>query len=311
MTVVNGSDGTIPAMGEGGESYAALVDHELDTPRGPYITVDVEDYFHDIPGGEGIFAQEGLTSNLQAALEQLLDLFAEHGTLATFFVLACAAHRIRPQLERINGEGHEIASHGFGHIPATWISREEFREDLTRAKGTIEDIGGTRVSGYRAPRFSVTEQNLWALDEIRATGHLYDSSVCPVKNFAYGIPTAPERPHLLTNGLTEIPLSRVRMLGYRFMVSGGFYLRAYPFWFTRFLLSRRERSLPLVHYIHPWEWEDRKLNAWQVGVDHPALEWKPRRMRFINTYNRRAALDRFSRLLGEDANAPLRSMVPS
>lgn len=296
-------------MVAGRDTYLGLVESELDANSGPYISVDVEDYFHDIPGGEGFYEERGLTSNLEASVERLLDLFAEHGTTATFFILACAAHRIRPQLKRIVDEGHEIASHGFGHIPATWISPEELREDLTRAKGTIEDITGTEVVGYRAPRFSVTEENLWALDEIQNTGHLYDSSVCPVKNFAYGIPTAPERPHRLANGLIEIPLSQVTLLGYRFMVSGGFYLRAYPFWFTRFLLARRKASLPLVHYIHPWEWEDPKLNAWQMGIDHPALEWKPRRMRFINTYHRKFAFDRFSRLLGDGPSDPLRSIV--
>jgi hypothetical protein len=153
------------------------------------------------------------------------------------------------------------------------------------------------VRGYRAPYFAVTENSLWALEEIREAGFVYDSSVCPVKNFAYGIPSAPERPHRLKTGLIEIPLPQTKLLGYRFMVGGGFYLRAYPFWLTRFLLRRRDSSLPRVFYIHTWEWEDRRLNLWDLGVDLPGLQWKPRLMKWITTYNRRVALERFDRLL--------------
>jgi hypothetical protein len=168
---------------------------------------------------------------------------------------------------------------------------------VRRAKATLEDLIGEEVRGYRAPYFAVTEKSLWALDEIREAGFVYDSSVCPVKNFAYGIPNAPERPHRLRNGLIEIPLPQTKLLGYRFMVGGGFYLRAYPFWLTRLLLRLRDRSLPRVFYIHTWEWEDRGLNLWDLGVDLPGLRWKPRVMKWITTYNRPIALERFDRLL--------------
>jgi polysaccharide deacetylase family protein (PEP-CTERM system associated) len=196
-------------------------------------------------------------------------------------------------------EGHEVASHGHAHARATWIKPEDFREDVRKGKAILEDITGGEIRGYRAPYFAITEESLWALDEVREAGFAYDSSVCPVKNFAYGVPDAPEGPHRLTNGLIEIPLPQTRVLGYRFMVGGGFYLRAYPFWFTRLLLRMRDRSLPRVFYIHTWEWEDRSLNLWDLGVDLPALRWKPRLMKWITTYNRRVALERFDRLLSQ------------
>lgn len=279
------------------QAYLDLVREELDVGAVSFVSVDVEDYFHEVPGGERVFEERRLPSNLARNVESLLELFDAHGVKATFFVLGCAAHRIGQQLERIAAEGHEIASHGFGHERATWITREEFGEDLRRGKAAIEDLTGREVRGYRAPFFAVTDANLWALEEIRDAGFAYDSSVCPVKNFAYGIPTAPERPHTLANGLLEIPMSQVRMLGYRFMVSGGFYLRAYPWPLTRFLLARRRDELPFVLYIHPWEWDEPQLNVWDLGIDHPALEWRPRLMKWITTYNRKAALDRFGRLI--------------
>jgi polysaccharide deacetylase family protein (PEP-CTERM system associated) len=278
-------------------AYTELVEIALNVGPATLVSVDVEDYFHEVPGGERAFQSRGLPSNLARNLERLLDLFAETGTTATFFVLSCAAHRIGPQLQRMAAEGHEIASHGHGHLRATWLEPHEFREDLRRGKATIEDITGQPVAGFRAPFFAITERNLWALDEIRAAGFAYDSSVCPVRNFAYGIPDAPERPHLLRNGLLEIPMSQVKVLGYRLMVSGGFYLRLYPFWLTRLLFRLRDRHLPRVLYIHPWEWDDPSLNVWDLGVDDPAVEWRPRLMKWITTHNRHLALERFARLL--------------
>lgn len=278
-------------------AYRDLAAEEFDIGPATLVSVDVEDYFHEVPDGEGEFERRGLISNLPANVGRLLDLFAEKRVTATFFVLGAAAHRLKPEIARMIAEGHEVASHGFGHERATWIDRARFRADLIKAKARIEDIAGRPVQGYRAPFFAVTESNLWALDEIRDAGFVYDSSVCPVKNFAYGVPDAPERPHRLTNGLIEMPLSQMTLFGYRFMVSGGFYLRAYPFWLTRVLFGLRDSTLPRILYIHPWEGDDARLNPWDAGIDHPALDWKPRLMKWIVTYNRRKAFSRFARLL--------------
>jgi polysaccharide deacetylase family protein (PEP-CTERM system associated) len=277
--------------------YVDLVAEELDLGSQTLVSVDVEDYYHEVPGGEEAFQRHGLPSNLARNTDRLLDLFAEHDVRASFFVLSCVAPRLRSQLKRMVDEGHEVASHGHAHGRATWMKPQDFREDIRRAKGTLEDLTGQDVLGYRAPYFAVTERSLWALEEIREAGFAYDSSVCPVKNFAYGIRDAPEAPHRLKNGLIEMPLPQTKLLGYHFMVGGGFYLRAYPFWFTRLLLGLRDRSLPRVFYLHTWELDDSRMNLWDLDVDLPGLRWKPRVMKWITTYNRRAALERFDRLL--------------
>jgi len=290
--------------------YADLVAEELDLGSPTLLSVDVEDYYHEVPGGEDVFLRDGLPSNLARNTDRLLDLFAERDIHATFFVLSCAAPRLVQQLDRMVEEGHEVASHGYAHGRATWMRPEDFREDIRRAKGTLEDLIGQEVRGYRAPYFAVTEQSLWALDEIHDAGFAYDSSVCPVKNFAYGIPDAPEGPHRLKNGLIEIPLPQTKLFGYRFMVGGGFYLRVYPFWLTKLLLRLRDRALPRVFYLHTWELDDKRLNLWDLGVDLPGLHWKPRVMKWITTYNRHVALERYERLLSRWRPAvPIGSVV--
>jgi polysaccharide deacetylase family protein (PEP-CTERM system associated) len=291
-------------------TYADLVEEELDLGSPTLVSIDVEDYYHEVPGGEDVFRRNGLPSNLARNTDRLLDLFGERDVHATFFVLSCAARRLLTQLDRMVDEGHEVACHGFAHGRATWMRREEFREDIRRAKATLEDLTGEEVRGYRAPYFAVTERSLWTVDEIRDAGFAYDSSVCPVKNFAYGIPDAPEGPHRLRNGLIELPLPQTKLLGYRFMVGGGFYLRAYPLWFTQGLLRLRNRSLPRVFYLHTWELDDKRLNLWDLEVDLPGLRWKPHVMKWITTYNRRRAVSRFDTLLSAwKPGIPLGSVV--
>jgi peptidoglycan/xylan/chitin deacetylase (PgdA/CDA1 family) len=134
----------------GPPDYTDLVEEELEIGAATFVSVDVEDYFHEVPGGEQVFTVRSLPSNLARNLERLLDLFEQTGARATFFVLSCAAHRIGPQLERIAAAGHEIASHGFGHRRATWMKPAEFRDDLRRGRAAIEDLTGQPVIGFRA-----------------------------------------------------------------------------------------------------------------------------------------------------------------
>lgn len=277
--------------------YQSLIAEELPRPSRTYLSIDVEDYYHYVPDGEALRAKYDLPSNLRRNLNRLLDEFAQRGARATFFMLGCVAADLREEIARIVTEGHELASHGNSHAAILNQNQTQFRDDIIRSKQTLEDISGVKIIGYRAPIFSITEQTLWAFDELHSQGFLYDSSVCPVKNFAYGIIDAPEQPHRLTNGMVEVPLSITRMLGYRFMVAGGFYLRAYPTWFYNMLLGIRSPELPTVLYLHPWEWEDKKLNLWDLGVDHPYLKERAWLMKRIVTWNRHKAWERYRSLL--------------
>jgi polysaccharide deacetylase family protein (PEP-CTERM system associated) len=290
--------------------YQSLVAEELYRPSHTYLSIDVEDYYHYAPDGEALRAKYDLPSNLPKNLNRLLDEFSHRGARATFFVLGCVAGSLRNEIERIVAEGHELASHGYSHSAIKNQDRQQFRDDIRCAKDTLEDIGGVEVVGYRAPMFSITDQTIWALDELRAAGFSYDSSVCPVKNFAYGIPSAPEQPHLLHNGMVEVPLSITKLLGYRFMVAGGFYMRAYPTWFYHMLLRLRPSDLPAVLYLHPWEWEDKKLNLWDLGVEHPSLHQRKWLMKRIVTWNRHKAWDRFRLLMSQfHSFQPLREVL--
>src|SRR5882672_4921384 len=81
------------------------------------FSVDVEDWFHimDLPNGPRLAEWDGLPSHVERNFRVLIELLAEHGVRATFFFLGWVAER-HPQLVRTAAtNGHEVASHGYGH----------------------------------------------------------------------------------------------------------------------------------------------------------------------------------------------------
>ncbi len=196
-------------------------------------------------------------SRVENNTRKLVELLAQHDTKATFFVLGWVAERYPGLVKMLVGQGHEIASHGYGHEVITGQTPRMFRDDVRKAKGILEDISGKRVCGYRAPSFSITKDTKWAIPVLIEEGYLYDSSIFPVLHDRYGMPDATPTIHLLRGEvgcIWEVPPSTTNILGVRFPVAGGGYFRLFPYPILRQLLKRIERAgHPLVMYLHPWE----------------------------------------------------------
>jgi len=206
-------------------------------------------------------------------LEVTLELLAGCNTHATFFFLGRIA-KSRPDLVRRVAEGgHEIGCHALEHRRIFGQSRESFRRDLTEAKWLLEDACGQPVIGFRAPDFSIGQKNLWAIDELRAAGFLYDSSIVPTGwHDVYGMRGTPHGLFRWPNGLVEFPLPVLRLLFGTLPIGGGGYFRVYPFWVTRVFFGRRGRSeTPTTFYAHPCE-------IGGIAPRLPGLSW-PRRFR--------------------------------
>ena len=57
-------------------------------------------------------------------------------------------------------------------------------------------------------------KNLWALDVLPETGHVYSSSIYPIRHDLYGMPEAPRFPfRFQPDGILEIPVTTVRLGG--------------------------------------------------------------------------------------------------
>lgn len=196
------------------------------------LTVDVEDYFQ-VSAFEGHIARadwDRIPHRVERNTERLLALFAEHDTRATFFVLGWIAQRHPRLVQRIAESGHEVASHGWGHIRATQQSREQFHSDVSGTRKLLQDTSGQPVLGFRAASFSIGAGNLWALDVLADAGYRYSSSIYPVHHDLYGMPEAPRFPfYPRDERLLEVPITTTRVLGQNLPTGGGGYFRLVPY----------------------------------------------------------------------------------
>ena len=223
------------------------------------LTIDVEDYFQVSAFAPHIDRADWpcLECRVEANIERILLLLERRRIHATFFTLGWIAERYPAMLRRVAQAGHEVASHGYGHLRASEQSPAQFAEDVRRSKAILEQLTGQAVLGYRAPSFSIGAANLWAFDILQEAGYRYSSSIYPIRHDHYGMPASPRfawRPRG-PHGMLELPVSTVRLRGRNWPAGGGGYFRLLPYVLSRWLL-RRINSLDGqagIFYFHPWE----------------------------------------------------------
>ena len=265
------------------------------------LTIDVEDYymvsaFADVVKFEDWCHYE---SRVEKNTMMILDLLAEFGVTATFFVLGWVAERHPALVRDIKAAGHEIACHGYNHRLVYDLTPEQFREDVRQAKDILENITGTAVKGYRAASYSVIKSTLWALAILVEEGFQYDSSIYPIRHDRYGLPSAERFPHLISTAkgeIMEFPPSTYQVWGQNIPVAGGGYLRLYPWMVTKAIIKRineKEKQAAMI-YVHPWE----------IDAEQPKLKgcWKSEIRHYINM---RSTMPKLRGLLTEFKFKPL------
>jgi peptidoglycan/xylan/chitin deacetylase (PgdA/CDA1 family) len=131
----------------------------------------------------------------RVGVPRILDLLAELGLPATFFVPGWTADRYPEAVERILAAGHEVGHHSYAHVSPLEQSADEERHDFERALAALERLG-VRASGYRAPGWEPS----WRTPALVAEhGLAYDSSLFD-----------DDRPYVLETGagdIVELPVS--------------------------------------------------------------------------------------------------------
>lgn len=234
------------------------------------MTIDVEDYFQVSAFTSHVSkAQWGAREcRVERNVDRILEMLARHDIHATFFTLGWVAERYPGLVRRIVAGGHELASHGFGHDRASDLSEADLFADVDRAKKTLEDVGGVSIRGYRAPSFSIGSGNLWAFDVLARAGHVYSSSIFPIRHDHYGMPNAPRFAHPRGGGMVELPATTIRLGGMNLPASGGGYFRLLPYAISRWMI-RRVNSVDrqaAIFYFHPWEIDPAQPRIEGVGV---------------------------------------------
>ena len=253
------------------------------------LTVDVEDWpqstlNHALPIGDRVVA------NTHA----MLDLLAEAGVQATFFVLGKVAEAYPALTREIATAGHEIGTHGYSHEAVEAMPVARFQEELHRSVETLRHQTGQPVVGHRAADFSISATSLHLLEHLSDEGLAYDSSIFPIRHPRYGVPGAWRIPHyvLCASGrmLLEFPMATLQVARTVLPVAGGGYLRLFPYWWTRLALRIIERAgRPATCYLHPYELDVTEFDEIPYQV--------PMRLRWTQSTNRKSVRAKLRRLL--------------
>jgi peptidoglycan/xylan/chitin deacetylase (PgdA/CDA1 family) len=160
------------------------------------VTVDVDGPWGLACRSAGGGWSERLTSRSEAwfglgrGLDRVLDVLAARDVRATFFVVGRVALAVPERVREIAAAGHEVAHHGFAHLPTCGLGAAGEREEIERGLDALGDCLGAAPGGYRSPAWELTPATLALLGE---HGFAYDSSLM-----------GDDRPHGLRAGAREI-----------------------------------------------------------------------------------------------------------
>ncbi|GCC52852.1 DUF3473 domain-containing protein [Chryseotalea sanaruensis] len=214
-----------------------------------FLSFDIEEFDMPLEYGKSIPFSDQISIS-RVGCHVILDLLKKHQIHATFFSTVVFASNAPEIIDRINKEGHELASHGFYH--------SDFKEEhLVSSKKELEKISGQTISGFRMARMKPVSDAA-----IVAAGYRYDSSLNPVYLPGRYNNYFKPRTAFMHNGLLEIPASATPTLRFPlFWLSfHNLPLMIYKWFCCIVLWSDRYLNL----YFHPWEFTD--LNQSRFGL---------------------------------------------
>jgi polysaccharide deacetylase family protein (PEP-CTERM system associated) len=218
------------------------------------LTLDVEDWYHL----DYFDRHECDTNNsLLDGLDVYVDLLESLSLPSSFFVLGEIAESKIDFFKGLVKSGHDVGSHGWNHIRPMTLGIDEFRADLHRSRDVMREINGERGFGYRAPCFSLDRERL---DIVRDSGFAYDSSRIDFGNHPlygsidmHGYDKLSEVVYR-RGGFMEFEATTLSVLGRNIPISGGGYLRLFPWLLMKTLINQYLKKNDLyVLYIHPFE----------------------------------------------------------
>ena len=251
------------------------------------MTFDIEDWYcHDVKTDNLVWEEQEV--RIYDGVEKILTALNEYDLKATFFCLGWLAEHHPAVIKQISDAGHQIGCHSYRHELATKLSPKQFRENTYRAKSALENVIGKSVDLYRAPAFSITEDNLFAFETLVELGFTTDCSVFPARRDDGGMPSYKfGEPGILEhNGmmLKEFPIHPYEILGKRIVYSGGGYFRLFPYWMIKMLTKRQDY---VMAYLHPSDFDP----------DQPKMDYLPLWNRWKNSVGLKGSYSKFCKYL--------------
>ena len=222
------------------------------------ISMDIENWYHlDYLKDTGCDQSYSMLDGL----DSYLDIIDSHNIPSSFFVLGELVLSLKNRLREICEHKHDLGSHGWAHKRPLKMNVDSYNQELLRCKSELEQILGKPITGYRAPCFSLDRERLNILKKV---GYKYDSSrILFGDHPLYGeidmSGFKEELPGIYRmDDFYEFQISTLAYGGKQVPVSGGGYLRIFPWFLMSNLLKKYLNTASLyVLYIHPFEFSSK------------------------------------------------------
>ena len=237
------------------------------------LTFDIEEWFHllDFDATRTESEWDRYEVRIYENVDRILDILEKTNSKATFFIIGWIAKKYPEVVKKIAAK-YQIGTHTMNHQLVWQQTREEFKRDVVDSIHLLQDITGQKVECFRAPGFSIREQEMWAFDILAEAGIKYDCSVFPAPASHGGMPSygeaVPKRIQTDCGEIKEFPVVCHNILRKHVVFNGGGYFRLCPY----SLIKKWTKQLNgySLSYIHP-----RDLDA-----NQPMLENLPLTRRF-------------------------------
>lgn len=212
------------------------------------LTFDIEEWYIEkaFRGGREFRYRE-----FDETLAKVLDELDRLGMKGTFFCVGKLALEFPDVVRRIASRGHEIGCHSYVHLWINKMTEEVLFDDTTEALKALEDVVGQKLTSYRAPAFSITEKNPWAIQVLAECGIENDASIFPASRDFGGYPSFPQDSPCKVEYhgavLKEFPIGMMSIAGRKIAYSGGGYFRLIPYWLTSWTMGKRDYDICYFH----------------------------------------------------------------
>lgn len=184
-------------------------------------------------------------------LDAILGKLDERQVKATFFCVGEMGRLFPEVIRKIQAQDHEIGCHSNIHTWLNKMTEAECREDTHRAVDSLEQCIGEKVKSYRAPAFSIGENNKWAFEILAENGIERDASIFPAARDFGGFPNFGQKNPCIVehNGIRmkEFPICTTKVCGKDMAYSGGGYFRFFPLSFVRKEMKKSEYAMCYFH----------------------------------------------------------------
>lgn len=252
------------------------------------LTFDIEDWYNcDFISGD--FDWDKYEVRIYQGVGRILEELAKRNQKGTFFSLGWIAEKHPDVIRSIQKQGHHIGCHSYQHELSFRFDKKAFISDTTKAKNLIEDVIGEEVNAFRAPGFSITQNNVWALNCLAEMGFKYDCSMFPAPHDYGGMPSYGEGvPKLIDVGggkiIKEFPINIHQVMGRHIVFSGGGFFRLFPYW----LINHWAKDCDyMMTYFHPRDFDK----------GQPVIKTLPAMRRFKSYVGIKGAFAKFQKLL--------------